>query len=74
MNPCSPSWLHIKLTLYSESVGEGLAASRLACKCGPPCKGQLHRLRRASASFFTERSHSTAHADIMVAPGNLKSP
>ena len=74
MNPCSPSWLHIKLTLYSESVGEGLAASRLACKCGPPCKGHLHRLKRACKSLYIEQTHTTARADFVVARGNLKSP
>ena len=74
MNPCSPNWLHIKLTLYSESGGEGLAASGLACKCGTPFKGHLHRLKRTSASIYTEQSHSMVHADIVATPGDLKSP
>jgi hypothetical protein len=74
MNSCSPRWMHTKLTLYSESVGEGLAASRLACKYGPPCKGHLHRLKRAWTSFYTEQTHNTARADFAAAPGNLKSP
>lgn len=74
MNPCSPSWLHIKLTLYSESVGEGLAVSRLAGKCGPPWKGHLRHWKRTSASIYTEQSHRTVQADFVVAPGNLKSP
>lgn len=75
MNSCSLHWMHIKLTLLcSVSGGEGLAVSRLACKCGPPFKGHLHRLKRTSASFYTEQSHSTVHADIVATHGDLKSP
>jgi hypothetical protein len=74
MNSCSPRWMHIKLTLYSESVGEELAASRLACKCGPPCKGHLHRWKRAWTSLYKKQTHTTVRADFVVARGNLKSP
>ena len=74
MNPCSPRWLHIKLTLFSASLGEGLTASRLACKCGHLCVGHQLRLNRACASFYASPTHSMAYADFVPTPGNLKFP
>ncbi|MEY4737805.1 MAG: hypothetical protein RL302_2124 [Pseudomonadota bacterium] len=71
---CSPSWLRIKLTLYSVSVGEGWAISRLACKCGHLCVGHLQRFKQARESFYAGQTRCTARADFVVAPGNLKSP
>jgi hypothetical protein len=75
MNPCSPSWLHIKLTLLcSVSVGEGLAVSRLTGKCGQSSIECLLRLMQSCASIYVEQTHGTVHADFVVSPGNVKSP
>ena len=74
MNSCSPRWIHIKLTLYSESVGEDLAVSRLAGNCGQSSVECLLRLRQSCTSNYAEQTRGTAHADFVVAPGNLKSP
>jgi hypothetical protein len=67
--------MHIKLTqLCSVSDGEGLSASRLAGKCGQLSVAGLLRLRQSRGSFYAEQTHGTAHADFVVAPGDLKSP
>ena len=75
MTTCSPTRLHIKLTLLcSVSGGEGLAASRLACQCGQSCVVCLLRLKQSRGRFYAEQTHSMSHADSVAAPGNLKSP
>jgi hypothetical protein len=78
---CSPRWLHIELPLlHSVSVGESLAVSGLAYKCGPPCTKHLQHLKHLKhlkqeyARFCTEKPHDIGHVGFIAAPGNLKSP
>jgi hypothetical protein len=74
MNPCSPSWLPIKLTLYSASVGGGVAASHLASNCGQAFEERPIPLRQPCVGFHVRKARNTVSSDCVAAPRNLKSP